>query len=103
MKLTGKLTDPINAKQLAKLQERWKRMSRRGLALHTLFIGSALFIWMCVCYFSLMYFSGHFHLVREPLILYTTLISFLFPAGIFPIAQYWATKRMVSRLMPTEA
>ena len=90
-------------KQKAKIRANWARITRLGLPLYTFLFGTALLVWMCICYIGFSYLYGTQRLLHESWYIKTILPFIAFISYVFPLAYYWMVRMAIKRIGPTEA
>jgi hypothetical protein len=90
-------------KQKAKIRANGARMTRLGLPLFTLLVGTVLLAWMCICYVGFSYLYGTQHLLHQSWYIKSTLPFMAIISYIFPPAYYLMVWTWIKRIGPTEA
>jgi hypothetical protein len=90
-------------KQKVKIRANWARLTRLGLPLFTLLVGTALLVWMCICYIGFSYLYGTQHLLHQGWYIKSTLPFMAFLSYLFPLAYYAMVWTWIKRIGLTEA
>jgi hypothetical protein len=98
-----RLYETLSDKQKAKIRANWARITRLGLPLFTLLVGTALLIWMCICYTGFSYLYGTQHLLHQSWYIKSILPGMAFLSYLFPLAYYFMVWTWIKRIGPTEA
>ena len=96
------LPDPTE-KQKAKIRTNWARITRLGLPLFTLLLGTGLLVWMCICFTGFNYLYGTQGLLHNSWYIKSTLPFMALLSYLVPLAYYWMVWTWIKRIGPTEA
>jgi hypothetical protein len=98
-----RLYQTATEKQKVKICANWARISRLGLPLFTLLLGTAILVWTCLCYIGFSYLYGTQRLLHETWYIQSVLPFMAFLSYIFPLAYYGMVWIWIKRIGPTEA
>jgi hypothetical protein len=90
-------------KQKAKIRINWARITRLGLPLFTLLVGTALLIWIGICFAGFDYLLGNQRLLHESWYIKGTLQFAAVLSYAFPLAYYAMLRMWIKRIGSTEA
>jgi hypothetical protein len=89
-------------KQKIKIRANWAKISRLGLPLFTLLLGTALLIWICICFTGFSYLYGTQRFLHESWYIKNTLPFLAVISYFFPLVYYWIVWTWIKRIGPTE-
>jgi hypothetical protein len=93
----------VTNEQAQKIRKNWNRISRMGLPLYVLAFGSAMLLWMCLCFVGFTYLNGTQRLLHESFVIESTLPCMAFLSYLAPVAYYISIKTAIKRVGQAEA
>jgi hypothetical protein len=89
-------------KQKTKIRTNWARISRLSLPLFTLLFGTALLIWICICFAGFSYLYGIQRFLHESWYIKSTLPFLAVVSYFVPLVYYWMVWTWIKRIGPTK-
>jgi len=93
----------LTDEQAQKIRKNWNRISRLGLPLYIFVFGSAMLLWMCLCFVGFTYLNGTQRLLHESFIIESTLSCMAFFSYLAPIVYYISLKAAMRNIGPAKA
>jgi hypothetical protein len=88
----------VSEKQVTKIRANWKRVSRFGMPFFVLTFGTALLLWMCLCFAGFTYLYGTQTVLRDPFVIKSALPCAAFLNYFCAVIYYPMVKVAVARV-----